>query len=233
MLADILRHYNLATDFNRAGFYESKELIRVESILKEHISLGHCVALTGPVGAGKTMLIRRVISELKKSGRVLVSESLAIEKERINLTSIAQALCMDFDEKPGKDRMSRDRKLIQIIERSPQRIVFFIDDAHQVQAKTLLGLNKLVESGLCVVLIGQPPLVSLLASGQTEEIGIRYEKLEIHGLAGETGAYLEWLIEQAGGQIGIFSAEAREELAQVCRTPLQMQWIALGALKQG
>src|SRR5215510_12698396 len=78
------------------------------------------------------MLIRRLIGELKKSDRVLVSESLAIEKERLNLTSIAHALFMDFNEKPSKDRNNRDRKLIQLIEHSPQRMVFFLDDAFLV-----------------------------------------------------------------------------------------------------
>ncbi len=75
MLADILKHFKLTKDFSQVGFYESKELIRVESSLKEHMNLGHFVALTGPVGVGKTTLIRRVIGELKKSKGVLVSES--------------------------------------------------------------------------------------------------------------------------------------------------------------
>src|SRR6266511_2603525 len=50
-----------------------------------------------------------------------------------------------------------------------------------------------------------------LARGQMEEIGMRCERLEIRGLAGEVGSYLEWLIKQAGGKIEIFSPEAQEE----------------------
>jgi hypothetical protein len=44
---------------------------------------------------------------------------------------------------------------------------------------------------------------------------------------------LDWLIKQAGGQVTIFSPEAREEIVQLCRTPLQVQRIAWEAIKQG
>jgi type II secretory pathway predicted ATPase ExeA len=233
VLTEILKHYKLARDFGQVGVYESKELIRVEENLKEHIRLGHFVALTGSVGVGKTTLIRKVIAELKKSKSVLVSESLSIEKERINLTSLVHALFMDFGEKPEKDRESRDRKLFQLIEKSNRKVALFVDDAHNMQPRTLLGLKALVERGLCVVLVGHPRLGFNLARGQMEEIGMRCERLEIRGLAGEVGSYLGWLIKQAGGKIEIFSPEAQEEMAQLCRTPLQVQRISWEAIKQG
>ena len=104
---------------------------------------------------------------------------------------------------------------------------------HNVQPKTLIGLKALVERGLCVVLVGHPRLSFNLARGQMEEIGMRCERLEIRGLAGEVGSYLEWLIKQASGKIEIFSPEAQEEMAQLCRTPLQVQRIGWEAIKQG
>jgi type II secretory pathway predicted ATPase ExeA len=166
VLTEILKHYKLARDFGQVGVYESKELIRVEENLKEHIRLGHFVALTGPVGVGKTTLIRKVIAELKKSKSVLVSESLSIEKERINLTSLVHALFMDFGEKPEKDRESRDRKLFQLIEKSNRKVTLFVDDAHNVQPRTLLGLIALVERGLCGS--GRPPAAWLQLGARTD-----------------------------------------------------------------
>jgi type II secretory pathway predicted ATPase ExeA len=233
VLAEILRHYKLTGDLGHVGLYESKELVRVEENLKEHIRLGHFVAVTGSVGVGKTTLIRKVSLDLKKSKAAMVSESMTIEKERINLTSLVQALFIDFGEKPEKDRESRDRKLFQLIEKSNRRVVLFVDDAHGVPPKTLFGLKALVERGLCVVLAGHPRLGFNLARGQMEEIGMRCERLEIRGLAGEVGPYLEWLIKQAGGEIDIFSPEAQEEMVQLCRTPLQVQRVVWEAIKQG
>ena len=65
---------------------------------------------------------------------------------------------MDFGEKPDRDRESRDRKLLQLIEKCPRQVVFFIDDAHKLPPPTLTGLKTLVEKKLCVVLIGHPRL---------------------------------------------------------------------------
>jgi general secretion pathway protein A len=232
MLADILKHYKLSGDFSRVGFYQSKELTRIEENLKEHIRLGYFTALTGSVGAGKTTLVRKMIEELKKA-RMVVSESMSMEKERVNLTSLVNALYMDFGEKAEKERESRDRKLFQLIEKHSRRVVLFVDDAHNLPNKTLFGLKALVEKGLCVVLVGHPRLAFNLKRGVMEEIGLRCECLELQGLAGETSSYLKWLIEEAKGEIEIFSSEAQDEIEQLCRTPLQVQRIAWEAIKQG
>jgi type II secretory pathway predicted ATPase ExeA len=233
VLTDILKTYQLSGDLSRAGFYASKELGRVEENLMEHIRLGHFVALTGPVGVGKTTLIQKVKGALQKSKAMLVSESQALEKEKVTIALIVKALFMDFGEKPDRDRESRDRKLFQLIEKSSRQVVFFVDDAHHLQAQTLAGLKGLVEKKLCVVLIGHPRLGFKLARGLLEEIGLRCERLEMRGLAGEVEHYLEWLLAQAGGSIGLFTEAAREEMAQLCRTPLQVQRIAWEAIKQG
>jgi type II secretory pathway predicted ATPase ExeA len=235
VLANILKTYKLSKDFSSPGFYESKELLQVEENLKEHIRLGHFIAFTGAVGVGKTTLIRRVKMDLQRAKSFIVSESQTIEKEKINLTSIVNALFMDLNEKPDKERESRDRKLLQLIEKHNQagrKIVFFMDDAHSLHPKTLAGLKILVEKGLCVVLIGHPRLWFTLSRGQMEEIGLRCEQLQMQGLAGEVDKYLDWLIGQAGGQVSIFSDEARDEIAQICRTPLQVRRIAWEAIKQ-
>ncbi len=130
------------------------------------------------VGAGKTTLVRKMIDDLKKS-RMVVSESMSIEKERVNLTSLVNALYMDFGEKAEKERESRDRKLFQLIEKHSRRVVLFVDDAHNLPYKTLFGLKALVEKGLCVVLVGHPRLAFNLKRGLMEEIGMRCECLEL------------------------------------------------------
>jgi hypothetical protein len=72
-----------------------------------------------------------------------------------------------------------------------------------------------------------------LARGLMAEIGLPCEHLEMRGLEGGVEPYVAWLLAQAGGSIELFTEEAREEIALVGRTPLQVQRIAWEALKQG
>lgn len=61
---------------------------------------------------------------------------------------------------------------------------------------------------------------------------MRCERIEMQGISGEVDKYLEWLISQAGGHTNIFTDEARDEIALLCRTPLQVKRIAWEAIKQ-
>jgi hypothetical protein len=54
-----------------------------------------------------------VKGDVQKSRAMLISESQALEKEKVTIALIVHALCMDFGEKPDRDRESRDRKLFQ------------------------------------------------------------------------------------------------------------------------
>ena len=113
--------------------------------------LGHFVALTGPVGVGKTTLIHQVQGEVQKSRTMVLSESQALEQAKVTIALLVPALLMDFGEQPDRDRESRDRKLFQLIEKSPRPVVLCMDEAHRLQAQTLAGLKGLVEKQLGVV----------------------------------------------------------------------------------
>jgi ABC-type hemin transport system ATPase subunit len=71
----MLKTYRLNSDFSRTEFYASKELGHLEENFVEHMRLGHFMAPTGPVGVGKTTLIRKVKGDVQKSKAVLISES--------------------------------------------------------------------------------------------------------------------------------------------------------------
>jgi type II secretory pathway predicted ATPase ExeA len=137
----------------------------------------------------------------------------------VTIALIVHALFMDFGEKPDRDRESRDRKLFQLIEKSPRPVVLFIDDAHRLQAQTLAGLEGLVEKKLGVVLVGHPRLGFKLARGLMEEIGLRCEHLEMRGLEGGVEPYLAWLLAQAGGSTEIILSRIRRPNAvpTLCR----------------
>lgn len=151
VLTDMLKTYKLTSDFRRSGWYASQAWGRLEENLVEPMRLGHFVALTGPVGVGKTTLIHQVQGEVQKSRTMVLSESQALEQAKVTIALLVPALLMDFGEQPDRDRESRDRKLFQLIEKSPRPVVLCMDEAHRLQAQTLAGLKGLVEKQLGVV----------------------------------------------------------------------------------
>ena len=69
--------------------------------MKAAIQAGRLVALSGLVGAGKTVLMRQLQDELAREGKVLVAKSLSVDKERVTLQTLMTALF--FDLSPEKE----------------------------------------------------------------------------------------------------------------------------------
>ncbi|MEJ2326452.1 MAG: hypothetical protein P8Y25_06350 [Chromatiaceae bacterium] len=125
----------------------------------------------------------------------------------------------------------RERKLVEVIARRRKAIALFIDEAHDLHHKTLVGLKRLIElvqnSGgtLSVVLVGHPKLRNDLRRPAPEEIGARTALLWLDGIKGQERAYVEWLLAQCSKleATEILTEEAVERLETGLSTPLQIE----------
>jgi type II secretory pathway predicted ATPase ExeA len=92
---------------------------------------------------------------------------------------------------------------MDLIKKRQKPIALFIDDAHDLHSKTLIGLKRLIEvvrdSGgmLSVVLAGHPKLKNDVRGCSMEEIGSRATIFELEGLGSEKRKYLKWLLIQS------------------------------------
>jgi len=165
MLSDVRNHYGLARDFGQAGYFETEHSEQIVSELKLEIKAGKLVALSGIVGCGKTTILRRIQEALSQDKEILASKSLSLEKSQISLATLIMALFYDLatekDFKIPTQPERRERALRDLIKKRQKPIALFIDDAHDLHSKTLIGLKRLIEvvrdSGgmLSVVLAGQ------------------------------------------------------------------------------
>ena len=120
------------------------------------------------------------------------SKSLSLEKSQISLATLIMALFYDLaTEKEFKiptQPERRERALRDLIKKRQRPIALFIDDAHDLHSKTLIGLKRLIEvvrdSGatLSVVLAGHPKLKNDLRRPSMEEIGSRATIFELEGV---------------------------------------------------
>ena len=113
----------------------------------------------------------------------------------------------------------------------------FIDDAHDLHSKTLIGLKRLIEvvrdSGgmLSVVLAGHPKLKNDLRRSSMEEIGSRATIFELEGLGTAKPKYLKWLLLQSVAPKtkieSVIAEDAVAMLSEKLSTPLQFEGSSL------
>jgi type II secretory pathway predicted ATPase ExeA len=96
MLSDVLDHYGLSRELRHAGYFETEHHQEIFKELKAAIKLGKLIALTGLVGCGKTITLRRIQEMLEHEREILVSKSLAVDKNRVSLNTLIIALFADL-----------------------------------------------------------------------------------------------------------------------------------------
>jgi type II secretory pathway predicted ATPase ExeA len=236
MLSEVLEHFGFTRDLHAAGYYETSYHRQFLKNLRSAIHSGNLIAFTGLVGSGKTLLLRQLQDELLAEKRITVAKSLAVDKERASLTTLITALFYDLSDKEPKipsQSEHRERALRELVRKSKRPVVLFIDDAHDLHHKTLVGLKRLREvvadggGMLSIVLAGHPKLRNALLRPNMEEIGFRFAVFPFEGMAGYQADYIAWLLgrclKESTDQAGIIESSAVDLLATRLRTPLQIE----------
>ena len=224
MLTEIMEHFGLARSLRQVGYFETDHHQQVLKELEAALREGGLVALAGMVGCGKTMLLWQLQDRLKKEGRFAIAESLAVDVDRVSLSTLKLALFYDLatekDGEPPTKPEKSERALIKLILRHEKPIVLFVDDAHELHGQTLRSLKRIIER------VRRPTL---------EEIGARATVLELEGIKGQQKRFLLWLLQQCAKPkvktTDILTEEAIDLLAQHLVTPLQVEYYLTLALE--
>lgn len=194
---EIMERYRLAKDWRSAGFYETENHRQIARAVRAGLGSGRLIAITGPIGVGKTVFLHRLQDDIASEKKVTVAESLSVDAARTTVPTLIAALFYDLSrEKEVKiptQGEKRERELRKLVVRSGKPVALFIDEAHDLYGRTLNGLKRLMEvvgrggGNLSVVLIGHPKLRNDLRRPTMEEIGHRTDVLAFEGL-GEDSA---------------------------------------------
>jgi type II secretory pathway predicted ATPase ExeA len=229
-------YYGITKDFSQAGFFETDSITALLRDLKTAIYAGGLVAISGLSGSGKTVSLWRLQDMLAREGKIILSRSLFVEKERVSLASLINSLFFDLSTKkdvliPSQGER-RERGLQELIKQSKKPVVLFIDEAHDLHNKTLKGLKRLIEvvrqsgSILTVVMIGHPKLKNDLERPTMTEIGHRTKIFPFDGVADSRREFIEWLLDRCSDEKtspeDILQPEAIELIAERSTTALQI-----------
>jgi len=237
MLTEVMEHFGLARDLHTAGFYETPHHKQVLKEIRAVLPNGRLIAVTGLIGSGKTVFMRRLYTDLGREGRIIVSRSLSIDKGRVSLTNLVAALFYDIspDKEPSIPTQGerRERALQALVRQGRKPVALFVDEAHDLHHRTLVGLKRLMEvitdggGSLTIVLVGHQKLRNDLRRPTMEEVGYRTTVFGYEGVAGHQREYITWLLNACvaadTGVPEMIDDAAMELLATRLRTPLQIE----------
>lgn len=235
MLSDVMEFFQLKQTFDHVGYFETAQQTQLIKELKLAIRQGGLIAMTGVVGSGKTTTLRQLQTELKREKEVIISSSLAVDKNRVNLGTLITALFFDLsterDFKPPSQPERRERKLLELVEKCRKPVVLIVDDAHDLHSQTLVGLKRLIElvqdrgRVLTILLAGHPKLKNDLRRPNLEEIGARATTFTLEGIKGHQLQYIQWLLKECSEQPleSLVDEDAITLLAEKLMTPLQIK----------
>lgn len=211
-----------------SDIYMSEDHRYIEAAMIDAARHGGFLAVIGEVGSGKSVMRRKVVEQLRKDGDVVVIFPQMIDKNRINASSICEAIIMDLsDQRPKSNLEQKTRQVHQLLlERAKQgfRAVLIIEEAHDLHTSTLKYLKRFyeLEDGyrklLGIILVGQVELKSLFDETihiEMREVIRRIQTAEIRGLNGNIKDYLTLKLKRVGAKAeDIFTDGAIEALGR-------------------
>jgi type II secretory pathway predicted ATPase ExeA len=246
MRVEVMEHYGLTQPVAQAGYYETAHHRQLIKDIRGAIDEGRLVAVCGVVGSGKTVTLRRLQQLLREEKKVIVARSLSVEKQNIKLATLINALFYDLTQDKmvqiPKQGERRERELQKLVKKGKRPVALFVDEAHDLNGHTLIGLKRLMETvedgggRLSVVLAGHPKLRNDLRRPTMEEIGYRTDIFTLDGITGSQREYIHWLLSACAEQCkpeDILTTDATELLAEKLRTPLQIQLHLTLAMEAG
>lgn len=246
MRSDVMEFFQLTRPLHHVGYFETEHQKELLEELKSAIRQGGLIVLSGIVGCGKTTLLQKLQADVEKNKNMLVSRSLAVDKDRVTLTTLMTALFYDLatekDFKIPTQTEKRERRLIALIQKHRKLVTLFVDEAHDLHHQTLVKLKRLIElvrqngGTLAVVLAGHPKLKNDLRRPTLEEIGARASLFTLQGIQGHQVPFIHWLIKACTqdkiAPTNVFSEAAIQLLGEQLTTPLQIEQYLTVALEE-
>lgn len=247
MYGEMMNYYGLTKDLSKADYFETDAYKKTLRSIKTAIKSGGIIAFTGLVGSGKTMALRQIQQALREENKIAISKSLSTDKRRVSTNTLYTALFADLatekDFKIPTQPEKRERRLQELIKKLHKPIAMFIDEAHELHWRTLIGLKHLIETvedgngTLAIIIAGQPMLGNELRKPALEEVGARAKLFTLDGLGAHKRQYLEWALDNCSKEKikphDILTKEAMDLFIEHLITPLQMTHYLSQALEKG
>ena len=183
---------------------------------------GGFIQLTGEVGTGKTTIIRSLLARTPANAEVAL-----ILNPRVNAPEFLLTLCEELGIGVPDSAVGSIKDLVDILSRyllrahaAGRRVVLVVDEAQNLaldtleQIRLLTNLETETQKLLQIILIGQPELKDMLATGKLRPLAQRMTgRYHLAPLSrSESVAYVRHRMQVAGSARPVFTSSALAEL---------------------
>lgn len=229
-LHQIMRHFNLKQNMERVTedtFFLPKSMEAVLEHLKCFVYEDELAVLSGPIGSGKTTIIRKLICELEQSKKPKyeIIEILSLKLEELNPSSITGMILDKFN---CRLNVSQPRVLLEIQKKlgnSESKFVVIIDEAHRLPAQLFVNIKQLTNLSyafrdrlLSLILVGQPSIAGRMQH-LAPDLFQRVRTKSIIEMPLLSAEEKKKFLERYGG---IFTQEAVNFAVKTCQTFLDL-----------
>lgn len=230
----------------RAEVFSTPPLDRIVDQLEDAIRYQGFRCVIGEVGAGKSLLRRRVVQaciDSRGKDRMMVLWPEFMNMEKVHSGSIASFILRKFGQTSPRDLVQRaDRLKEQLASRAEEgiRVALGFDECHRLHPNLLTALKNFWELGsggydryLGLILFGQPRFESTLRNPEFREITERLDLIHMPSLSKGNDAwnYIAHRVKIAGGNAErLFDRDVITRLAEIGNTPLALGNLCNAAL---
>lgn len=222
----------------------NENVTAVEEAILNAAKNNEFLLVAGECGAGKTTIIRKILRQLEREQKLLVSMPDKHFIECVSIGYVGECIIQDFGKrKPPNNYREKSRAIVQVVQQNYKqniKMVMLIDEAHRMNKTTLRALKRFWEgfghdgSAMSIILVGQPYIHEVLSDVTMAEVQRRLSVVELDpfGTQNEADilAYIRHKIKQAGGDENLFTEGAARAVFKYARTPLEINNLCVNAL---
>jgi general secretion pathway protein A len=187
----------------------SEALARLEYLATQ----GTIGLLTGPAGVGKSSILRMFLHALSTNRY----RPVYLHLTHVNANALLRLLVMGLGEMPARGREKLLVQILQCADKTEACTLLVIDEAHLLEAESLIDLKLLANAGLKdrapvkILLCGQESLRSQLRRQCHTDLAQRISvQARLFALSSDqTASYIDYQMTQAGCSDRIFATEAK------------------------
>jgi len=188
-------------------------------------SQGTIGLLTGPAGVGKSTILRMFLHSLPANRY----RPVYIHLTHVNANALLRLLVMGLGEMPARGREKLLVQILQCADKTEACTLLVIDEAHLLEAESLIDLKLLANAGLKdrspvkILLCGQETLRTHLRRQCHIDLAQRISvQARLYALSlDQTTSYIDYQMTQAGSSERIFAPEAKSMIYEysggICR----------------